>query len=113
MPRDEVYLVYMLLATRRIMRSSDGVERQEFDQNPEKKDSVVLQLGNLGEAARRLSQAFRDAHPEIPWRDIVGMRHRLFHGYEEIDWNTVWTAATVEVPELVRKLEPLVPPDEA
>lgn len=111
MPRDETMLLYMLLAVRRIIRSATGVTRQEFDANPEKMDSVVLQLGNLGEAAGRISRSFQESHPEIPWKDIIGMRHRLFHGYEAIDWDTVWMAATVEVPELAPFLEALVPPE--
>ena len=112
MPRDETFLLYMLLAARRVIRSTADVSRQEFDTNAEKKDSVVLQLGNIGEAASRISKAFQAEHTEIPWSDIIGMRHRLFHGYEETDWNTVWTAATEEVPDLIHLIEPLVPPEE-
>ena len=112
MPRDETFLLYMLLAARRVIRSTTGIIRKEFDTNIEKKDSVVLQLGNIGEAARRISRTFQTQHPEVPWSDIIGMRHRLFHGYEEVDWDTVWKAAIEEVPGLIRLIEPLIPPEE-
>jgi uncharacterized protein with HEPN domain len=112
MPRDETFLLYMLLASCRIDLSTKNISRAEFDRNEEKKDSVVLQLGNIGEAANRISKSFQIEHPEVPWKDIIGMRHRLFHSYEDIDWDTVWKAATVEVTALLRALEPLVPPEE-
>lgn len=112
MPRDETFLLYMLLASRRIRQSTAGINRAKFDSDEEKQDSVVLQLGNIGEAANHVTKAYQDEHPVIPWKDIISMRHRLFHGYEDIDWDTVWAAATVEVPALLSVLEPLVPPEE-
>ena len=110
MPRDETHILYMLLAGRRIIRSVAGTTRTAFDSDSEKRDSVVLQLGNMGEAATRLSQQLRAAHGEIPWSDIIGMRHRLFHGYEVIDWDVVWIAASRDVPRVLIALEKLLPP---
>jgi len=112
MPHDETYLLYMLLAARRIIAYTKGMSRTEFDADAKTMDSVALQLGNIGEAANQVSTEFRLRHPDIPWQKIVGMRHRIFHQYLEIDWNIVWIAATMEVPDLLRKLEPLIPPDE-
>jgi uncharacterized protein with HEPN domain len=113
MPRDETYLLYMLLAAKRIARSVAGLTREQFDADLEKMDSVALQLGNIGEAAGHVSSAFRQQHPEIPWPKMTGMRHRIFHQYLEIDWNIVWVAATGEAPDLIRALEPLVPPEDS
>jgi uncharacterized protein with HEPN domain len=63
----------------------------------------------IGEAARRVSCAFRDAHPEIPWRSVIGQRHALAHDYGEIDDQRVWRVATIHIPDLIPLLEPLVP----
>ncbi|HEY3295050.1 MAG TPA: HepT-like ribonuclease domain-containing protein [bacterium] len=112
MPRDETYLLYMLLAARRVVRSTSQVSRAEFDSNVEKMDSVVLQIGNIGEAASHISSEYCNLHPMIPWGEIIGMRHRVFHGYEVIDWNKVWDTATISVPKLIPMIEPLVPPEE-
>jgi uncharacterized protein with HEPN domain len=50
----------------------------------------------------------RDAHPEIPWQKIVGMRHRLVHDYLHVDLDILWTVIIERVPELIRLLIPLV-----
>lgn len=112
MPQDKTYLLYMMAAARRVAVSVSSVTRAQFDEDLEKMDSVALHLGNVGEAASQISSEFRAEHPEIPWKKIIGMRHRIFHQYLEIDWDIVWIAATREVPELLRRLEPLVPPED-
>lgn len=61
---------------------------------------MVNRLQIIGEAARKVSDALKDRHPEIPWRPIVGMRHHLVHGYFDIDLDVVWTAITERIPEL-------------
>ena len=112
MPRDETYLSYMLAAARRVSRYIDGMTREQFDQDQKTQDSVAPQLGNIGEAANQLSVELRQRSPGIPWPKVIGMRHRIFHRYVEIDWDIVWVAATREVPELIRLLEPLVSAEE-
>ncbi len=69
--------------------------------------SVARLLEILGEAARRLSNKFRAAHPEVPWREIAGMRNRLVHVYDDINLGVVWRTATEDVPRLIETLERL------
>ena len=59
----------------------------------------------LGEAATRVSEEMRDAHPEIPWRFAIGMRNRLIHGYDVVDLDIVWDTAHENLPELIGQLE--------
>jgi uncharacterized protein with HEPN domain len=113
MPRDETYLDYMMLAARRVMSYIGEMSRNEFDNDPKTRDAVVLQIGNIGEAASKVSREFQNQHPELPWSQMIGMRHRVFHGYEILDWNRIWATATRFVPQLVEMLVPLVPPDGA
>ena len=68
------------------------------------------QVEIIGEAARRLSDAFRQQHPEIPWFKIIGQRHVLAHDYGEIKHDRLWRVATVHVPALIEQIEPLLPP---
>lgn len=58
----------------------------------------------IGEAASRVSPPIRDAHPSIPWKQIVGTRNRLVHGYDEIDFDVLWRIVTVELPPLVAQI---------
>jgi uncharacterized protein with HEPN domain len=64
------------------------------------------------EAASKVSRPFRDSHPEISWVRIIGFRHRLVHDYPRIELPKVWGVVQNYVPDLIAKLEPLVPPDE-
>jgi uncharacterized protein with HEPN domain len=71
----------------------------------------VSQLLLIGEAANRLSDAFRANHPRIPWPQIVAMRNRLIHEYDKINWRLVWKTATEDVPFLLAELQGLVSED--
>jgi uncharacterized protein with HEPN domain len=59
----------------------------------------------IGEAANRVSQDTQQKHPEIPWRQIAGMRNRLVHGYDVIDLDVLWDTIRDDLPPLVKALE--------
>lgn len=99
----------MLGAARQVMSYVAGLTKEEFDQRQIVQDAVTRQMMIVGEAASRVSVAYQEAHPEIPWAQIIGMRHRLVHGYQLVDWTIIWTAATKEVPRLIELLERLMP----
>jgi len=66
----------------------------------------------VGEAARKVSPEFKQAHPEIPWQGIIGMRNRLVHDYFRIESSRVWEVIEKDLPALIPLIEPLIPPDE-
>jgi uncharacterized protein with HEPN domain len=70
--------------------------------------AVVRAIEVVGEAASKLSEEFRAAHPGIPWRAIVGMRNRLIHAYFDIDTETVGETTTQELPPILNQLRELV-----
>jgi uncharacterized protein with HEPN domain len=59
-----------------------------------------------------VSEDFQEAHPEIPWRLMVGTRNRIIHEYSRVNWGTIWDTVKNDLPTLVRSLDPLIPPDE-
>ena len=71
---------------------------------------VERQLESMGEAGRYVSKEFRVAHPEIPWRSIIGLRNILAHEYGEIKIDRVWAVAEENIPELIQLIGPLLPP---
>jgi len=109
---DDILLLDMLLAARDAVEFLSDCQRNEFNQDRMRQLAVIKSIEVIGEAASRISDAFRDAHPELPWRAIVAMRHRLVHGYFEIDRNRVWKTAQEDLPKLIKVIEKLVPPDE-
>jgi len=66
--------------------------------------AVLHHLTVIGEAISRLSTELRDRHPEVPWRQIIAVRHRIVHAYFDLDWQILWDAATGDIPELRRQI---------
>jgi uncharacterized protein with HEPN domain len=64
----------------------------------------------LGEAARRISPVLQQSHPEIPWKQIIGMRHKVVHDYLHVDYDIVWAVVSTDLPPLIAQLEKFVPP---
>jgi len=108
--RDEGYLLDMLLAARKAIRFTRGMDGAQFSADELVQNAVMHVIQIIGEAASKVSDAFKAAHPEIPWPAIVGMRHRLVHDYTRIDVPTVWRVVQEHLPALIAQLEPLVPP---
>ena len=71
--------------------------------------AVERQLMVIGEAANHISEKFQNGHPEIPWRQMVGQHNVLAHEYGDINVERIWSAATINIPGLLKALEPLVP----
>jgi uncharacterized protein with HEPN domain len=67
--------------------------------------SLVKEIEIIGEAANKVSQAARRAHPQIPWQDVIGMRHHLIHVYFDIDLDILWDTVTKDLPPLIAGLE--------
>ena len=84
-----------------------GRSRADLDTDRILLFAVVRAIKVVGEAASKLPEEFRAAHPGIPWRAIVGMRNRLIHAYFDIDTQTVWETATQELPPILNQLREL------
>ncbi len=108
MKDDLVYVGHMLDTARRVLRLIAGQSRETFERDETLSLAITHLLQTIGEAARRVSPEFATAHPEIPWRAIVGMRHRVVHDYMFVDLEVVWDVANRDMAGLVKGLEKLV-----
>ena len=81
-----------------------GLNMDELVANADKMAATLYSLTVIGEAVRAIDEDFKSAHPDIPWRSIVGMRNFLVHEYEEVDYGKVWKVASEELPALVPRL---------
>jgi len=106
---DMVYVGHMLDTARRIVEKVADKSRAEFDADDNLRLALTHLIQTFGEAARRVSPACQQAHPDVPWKKIVGMRHKVVHDYLHTDFDIVWDVATVNLPPLVAELEKIVP----
>ena len=73
---------------------------------------VLYQISVLGEALRRISPEFQQQHPEVPYRQVISMRNKLVHDYDDINIPLVWQVITTSIPDLIIILEKIVPLEE-
>ena len=99
----------MLDAALAARRYADSVTYESYLKNDLLRSGVQYQLLVIGEAVGSVSDAFKKAHPEIPWRDIVSQRNFLVHVYDGIDDEKVWQVITVDLPALVATLRAILP----
>ena len=85
----------------------------DFQGNEPVQSHVARNIAIIGEAASRLPKSLRDAHPSIPWRQIIDMRNIVVHVYHGINWLRVFDTARIDVPALkaqVESIEAALPP---
>ena len=107
--RDWRLFVYdMLDSIRKIETYISGMAYEEFLEDEKTKDAVVRNLEVIGEAANKIPEEVKIKHQEIPWRQIIGLRNRLIHGYFVVDYRIVWDIATKELYRLKFQLKKLL-----
>jgi uncharacterized protein with HEPN domain len=71
--------------------------------------ALTRALQIVGEAAAKVTPEFRQAHPQLPWAQLVGMRNRLVHSYVSVNHDIMWNAVTKEMPALLKEVRRLLP----
>jgi uncharacterized protein with HEPN domain len=100
---DRLYLGHIREAAERIVAyGRDGEDRFRTDLRTQ--DAIIRNLQVMGEAVKKVSAETRESHPEIPWRDIAGMRDRVVHDYFGVSLDIVWDVTVNHVPPLLEKL---------
>lgn len=107
-PTDVVRLRHMLEAAEEAMAFGTGRTREDLDTDRQLARAVQKSIEIVGEAAKRVSFDVREAHPEVPWRAIAGMRDRTVHRYFDIDLDVVWQTLQTELPPLARSLRTIL-----
>jgi uncharacterized protein with HEPN domain len=100
-----VRLQHMLDASREAAALVAGRSRAEYDGDRTLRLALIRLLEVIGEAASRIPMEFRDEHPEIPWFGVVGLRNRLIHGYDDVDYDIVWQILADDIPSLIAALQ--------
>lgn len=107
-PEDEVLLRDMLDHARRAVGAVARKERSDLESDYVLAAALERFIEVIGEAATKLSDGTKASAPQIPWREIIGMRNRLVHGYASVDHDIVWDVVSGDLKEVIRSLEGLL-----
>ena len=105
------YLQHMRQAAADAVGFVEGMSRDEFLADKRTQQAVVMSLIVLGEAATKVMDRYPDfanAHAQIPWRSMRGMRNRIAHGYFDIDLGVVWDTVQNALPGLLGSVQSLL-----
>lgn len=105
---DSLYLLHMLESAQKALAFVQGKTRDDYDDNEVLRLALLHLIQTVGEAARNISDAYQKQHPEIAWKPIMEIRHRIVHNYADVDDEVIWKTVTDDLPPLVSSLEKLV-----
>jgi uncharacterized protein with HEPN domain len=92
----------------KIFKYTTNIDYQEFVSNDMIKDAVERNFEIIGEAVKNLSEDFRNKYPNIPFKQIAGMRDKLIHDYFGVDYEIVWKTIKDKLPEFNSDIEKLI-----
>ena len=98
--RDSSFLKDILLACGKVEAIVAGTSEAKFLSDEVLQAAVLHHLTVIGEAVHQLTPMLRERNPEVPWQQIVSVRHRIVHAYFDLDWQILWGAATDDIPQL-------------
>lgn len=110
------YLEHIEEAARLALSYVKGMDKQTFLGDRRTQQAVIYNIMIIGEAASQISNEHPDvikSIPEIPWREMRGIRNRMVHGYFELNLDLIWDTVTTDLDKLVQKItnfkRPVVP----
>jgi len=98
--KDKGILLQIIKRCNRVVEKVSNISEAEFSLNDDIKEVVCFNLFQIGELANGLSVEFIKEYNKIPWKQIIGMRNRIVHGYDTINLEIVWSTAIESIPEL-------------
>jgi uncharacterized protein with HEPN domain len=110
MPHKDTHLrlQHMLEAAEELLQFTAGKTYADLLADRGLQHICIRCLEIIGEAAYNIDPAYQDAHPSIPWRPIIAMRHRLIHGYCDVELTFVWSTISEDLPILIPILITLI-----
>ena len=96
--RDESRIRHMANALAKIAEKSQGIERKDLVEGEDNTELIIHYLTILGEASNNVSDAYAAEHPEIDFKGMASLRHKLVHDYANIDMDIIWDVITNDIP---------------
>ena len=106
--RDSVFIAQMVEAAEAALESSDRHTAESSAGDRLVGYAVVSAIQLIGQAPRGVSEELKAAHPEIPWREMIGMRNVVVHDHADVDLSLVWKTVRDDLPGLVERLNAIL-----
>lgn len=106
--RNEVILQKLYSYSEKLMSYCQGYTYESFSEDTKLVEACVFNLSQMGELCRIVDVAFAEGHPEIPWREMNGLRNRIVHDYEGVNLRLVWEIISGDIPDLRNILKELL-----
>ena len=108
MEKDKAFILDALIFAERTLEFTSEMDEEMFANDLKTQAAVLYEISVLGEAMRRISPEFQQQYSEIPYRQIIGMRNKLVHNYDEINIQLVWSVIQTNIPELIDQFKTIV-----
>ena len=102
----------MLAAAKEVMEFAAGKTRMDLEKDRLHMLAIIKSIEIIGEAASKVTETFKTENGNIPWNDIINMRNRLIHTYFDVNLDIVWQTVKTDLPDLIKALEEIIPPEE-
>ena len=103
--RDDSRVRHMLDAMERITELSRGLEREQLRRHEGTTEMILFNLMVLGEAANNITREFAEKNPDVDWKGLAGVRHKIVHDYADIDYDTIWYILQNDIPDEYAKVK--------
>ena len=112
--RDDSRVRHMLDAMQRIVELSKGLDRAQLRKHENVTEMILFNLMVMGEAANNITREFAAKNPDVDWKGLSGVRHKIVHDYADIDYDTIWDMLQNDLPDQYKKVAALalaLPPE--
>jgi uncharacterized protein with HEPN domain len=103
----KLYIKDIIDAMETLEKFIEGMDFEEFRGDDKTTSAAIRKFEIIGEAAKQMPDEIKQKHPDVPWKEMAGMRDRLIHLYFGVDYNLVWTTIKNRIPQvkpLIRKI---------
>lgn len=111
MQHDLIRARHMLEAAKEAIQFAAGKTRIDLEKDRLHMLAIIKSIEIMGEAASKVAEEFKSENNNIPWSDIINMRHRLIHAYFDVNLDIVWQTVKTDLPDLIKALEEIIPPE--